>query len=349
MNIGLVTAPDVSWKVIRQRWIELFDAAGVDYVRHDVEVQALPGPAIPHPFTRVLLQTRKAVLRALDDGANTILVITTSHCALLPKSVAGRVYAYGDCTPSQFRELGYVPPRGWRRHPLQGLMSRRIGRFMNAGATALCLTDAFRQRAMTEWGLPPERAHLLPPPLDTETFAPRAASAEASKESTARPLRGLFVGAEFHRKGGDIVESVIDDPRAGSWHWDVVTPHTIAPRPNLTWHPWVEIDQLVSLYQRADVFVLPTRADTAPQTCGEAGACGTPSIATDVGAMREIIIDGVTGTLVPEPSPGLILEALLAYEKSPEMRARHGRAARAHLEPRLNADAHLERLLGIVA
>jgi glycosyltransferase involved in cell wall biosynthesis len=345
MKIGLATAPDVSWKVIRERWITLFDDAGVDYVRHDLEDQVLPGPRIPHAYLRALLGTRQAVLRALDDGADRVLLTTTNHCALLPRSVASRVYVYGDCTPSQFRELGYLPPRRGLRNR-EGFAAWRIGRFMHHGATALCLTEQFRQRAIWEWGLPPERAHLLPPPLDTTLYAP--AADRPSRTGPGAPLRALFVGSEFHRKGGDVVEALIDDPRTSAWHWDMVTPHEPSPRPTLTWHRWAALDALVELYQSADLYVLPTRADTTPQTCGEASACGTPVLTTDVGAMRELVIDGVTGTLVPPGEYEPLVQAMLAYERAPDLRERHGAAGRAHVEPRLNADAHLRRLLDIL-
>ncbi|MEO8692363.1 MAG: glycosyltransferase [Acidimicrobiales bacterium] len=57
-----------------------------------------------------------------------------------------------------------------------------------------------------------------------------------------------------------------------------------------------------------DVFVLPSRDEAFPLTIVEAMFNSTPVVATDVGSVREAIIDGVTGLLVP-PSD---LSALVA-------------------------------------
>ena len=61
---------------------------------------------------------------------------------------------------------------------------------------------------------------------------------------------------------------------------------------------------LPDYYRAADVFVLPTRtAEGFGLVLMEAAASGVPSIATDSGAPREIVDDGVTGLLVPPGAP----------------------------------------------
>jgi glycosyltransferase involved in cell wall biosynthesis len=45
--------------------------------------------------------------------------------------------------------------------------------------------------------------------------------------------------------------------------------------------------ELARIYQRADVFVLPSGADALPSVVTEAMICGTPVVATDVGGVRE--------------------------------------------------------------
>ena len=53
------------------------------------------------------------------------------------------------------------------------------------------------------------------------------------------------------------------------------------------------------LYRAADLFVHATRADTYPNVVLEAGACGTPVVASHVGGIPEQIVPGRTGELVP--------------------------------------------------
>lgn len=53
------------------------------------------------------------------------------------------------------------------------------------------------------------------------------------------------------------------------------------------------------VYSAADVFVAPSRQDNLPNTVVEAGACGLPTAAFDIGGMSDIVADGVTGRLAP--------------------------------------------------
>jgi len=51
-------------------------------------------------------------------------------------------------------------------------------------------------------------------------------------------------------------------------------------------------------YQSADIYLHAARIDTFPNTILESMACGTPVIATNVGGIREAVLDGQTGYLV---------------------------------------------------
>ncbi|MCC6580294.1 MAG: glycosyltransferase [Phycisphaeraceae bacterium] len=62
----------------------------------------------------------------------------------------------------------------------------------------------------------------------------------------------------------------------------------------------IEDERLLSLaYSAADVHVLPTRADNLPNVLLEAAACGTPSIASHVGGVPEVVRADMTGWTVP--------------------------------------------------
>jgi glycosyltransferase involved in cell wall biosynthesis len=61
----------------------------------------------------------------------------------------------------------------------------------------------------------------------------------------------------------------------------------------------------------------------------EAAASGVASIATDSGAPREIVEDGVTGLLVPPAAPEALANAITKLYRSPELLAAMGSAARA--------------------
>lgn len=65
----------------------------------------------------------------------------------------------------------------------------------------------------------------------------------------------------------------------------------------------VEHDRLAPFYSSADVLVLPSHYESFGLVSLEALACGTPVVATPVGAMEQIIIQGKTGCIVADGSP----------------------------------------------
>ena len=73
---------------------------------------------------------------------------------------------------------------------------------------------------------------------------------------------------------------------------------------------------LPSFYKAADVFVLPSIVDSTGDTEGlgvvllEAIAAGTPVVASNVGGIPDIIINGRTGLLVPQKKPYEIARAV---------------------------------------
>jgi glycosyltransferase involved in cell wall biosynthesis len=85
---------------------------------------------------------------------------------------------------------------------------------------------------------------------------------------------------------------------------------------------------LPDYYRAADVFVLPTRtAEGFGLVIMEAAATGIPSIATDSGAPREIVDDGVTGILVPPGAPDALAAAIEGLYQSPATTEMMGRTA----------------------
>lgn len=80
------------------------------------------------------------------------------------------------------------------------------------------------------------------------------------------------------------------------------------------------VDQktLPAYYNAADVLVLPSYYESFGLVALEALACGTPVVATSVGAMEEIVKDGVTGYIAKDPNPqhyARLIEAILLKQQ----------------------------------
>jgi glycosyltransferase involved in cell wall biosynthesis len=82
-------------------------------------------------------------------------------------------------------------------------------------------------------------------------------------------------------------------------------------RDRVTLVPWVPHDMLPAYLNRLRLLVLPSYTEGLPNIMIEALACGTPFLATPVGAVPDIVKDGVTGFLMPDNAPLHISEHIL--------------------------------------
>ena len=79
--------------------------------------------------------------------------------------------------------------------------------------------------------------------------------------------------------------------------------------PNITWQ-WVPFNEMPELYRQTDVVILPGRAaEGTSLSCVEAMASGLPVVATTVGGLPNMVIDGYNGFLA-EPQLPYIRDAL---------------------------------------
>jgi glycosyltransferase involved in cell wall biosynthesis len=78
-----------------------------------------------------------------------------------------------------------------------------------------------------------------------------------------------------------------------------------------------------------DVFVLPSfYMEGVPRALLEAAACGLAIVTTNVRGCRDVIVDGVSGILVPPRDVEALRAAIVSLLQDPEKRARFGQEAR---------------------
>ncbi len=83
----------------------------------------------------------------------------------------------------------------------------------------------------------------------------------------------------------------------------------------------------------SDLVVLPSiYGENLPTVLMEAGGCGRPVVASDVGGISDIVADGETGLLAPPGDSPALAAAILRLLADPDLRDRMGQAGRRRME-----------------
>jgi glycosyltransferase involved in cell wall biosynthesis len=110
-------------------------------------------------------------------------------------------------------------------------------------------------------------------------------------------------------------------------------------------------DTVRAMLGRSKVFALPAIVDDEGQSEGlpiallEAAACGLPLVATAVAGIPDIVVDGVTGIIVPQRDPAALAAAIGRLLADPELRRRLGRAARELAEREFGREVSGQRMV----
>jgi glycosyltransferase involved in cell wall biosynthesis len=162
-----------------------------------------------------------------------------------------------------------------------------------------------------------------------------------------------FIGNGFTRKGADLLLRVHQEHFADRAHLTLVcgdAPRASRGLPNVDVRadvPWMEL--MTSVLPGFELFVFPTRFDYSPYAVIEAMSAGVPVIATNVGAIPEMIQDGHSGFLIEADREAALVErvdwALANREALPAMGAR----ARARAADHYAAERNYPHLLDVLA
>jgi glycosyltransferase involved in cell wall biosynthesis len=112
---------------------------------------------------------------------------------------------------------------------------------------------------------------------------------------------------------------------------------------------WVGPDAAEALLRTADILVLPSHFECMPVSVIEAMAHGVAVVTTPVGAVPEIVADGVSGLLVPVRDPAALATALARLIAEPLLRKRLGAGGRAVFEASLDVRQSARRLAALYA
>ncbi len=205
------------------------------------------------------------------------------------------------------------------------------------------------QSAINDYGAAAGKIHVIPFGANIEAPDPETVN-QLIKSRAFDQLRILFIGSDWHRKGGDIVLASCDILHRNRVpvQLDIVGPRamTAALPAYARFHGWLDKknpkqrQSLQTLLARAHFLFVPSLAENYGMTFCEAAAFGVPCLTTDVGGIPAVVLDRRTGfTLPPGAPPAVFAEVLQAVFDSPDRYRSLALASAEDYRARLNWSA----------
>jgi glycosyltransferase involved in cell wall biosynthesis len=210
---------------------------------------------------------------------------------------------------------------------MQGCVARRLDRIFTS-------SEVSARRIERDFGVPKRRLAMVANGIDTELFSPDPAAPRSATEllcvgRASDPNKGVrTLVAALAKLPEHVRLTLVDDPRSEARRW--AREAGCAHRLEVTGR--VETDALVRLYRRATLVVVPSRYEGFGLPAAEAMACGTPVVASDAGALPEVIGAGGGGVLVPRDDAEALAKAVLGLLEQPDTRRALAASARSRVE-----------------
>ena len=204
---------------------------------------------------------------------------------------------------------------------------------------------------LSDYGVPPERLHVIPNGVDTRKYSPGVSSFK--DELNAEFLVTYMGRVDPEKNVGDLLKVFCDLNVPPSYKLVVVGDGSECERlrekydnhPQVTFTGWVASEEKrISILRATDIFVLPSDVEGLSLALLEAMACGSTVVATDAGADGEALADG--GILIdPEtlqPQLRLALQLLITHRDFAGALALKGRERAVR---QYSLDANIRRLV----
>lgn len=222
----------------------------------------------------------------------------------------------------------------------------------------IAVSAQMRADILSHFQVAPERVVVIHNGVDADAFR-RTEAREVLARHQVREPYVLFVGRISEQKGiFQLLEAARALPDEVSLVLCASSPDTpelaarlqaaVAGRPRVQWiNAMLPVSEVVQLYSHAAVFACPSIYEPFGLINLEAMACGTPVVASRVGGIPEVVVDGETGWLVPPGDPAALAEALRVSLADPTRARRMGEAGRRRVEAHFSWDRIAEHTLAV--
>jgi glycogen synthase len=247
------------------------------------------------------------------------------HCHTWYSHLGGIVakLAYG--IPLVITTHSLEPLRPWKREQLGGGYDASAW----VERTAIEMADAViavsretREDVLRLFRVDPERVHVIHNGIDTDEYRPQSASDALERYGVERDTPYvLFVGRITRQKGivhlvrairhldpdvQVVLAAGAPDTKEIAAEMEAAVAEARAAHPRIVWiAEMLDKPSVRQLYSHAAVFCCPSVYEPFGIINLEAMACETAVVASAVGGIPEVVVDGETGLLVPfEPAGG---------------------------------------------
>lgn len=230
------------------------------------------------------------------------------------------IHFHGDMS-----QAGTSPPPLW---------VKALANLARGAHYSIVLGKAFVPSFRDVLGVPASRIRIVHngiPDIGTSAHIPRPAR---------DPVHILFSGEVGVRKGVDLLVEALKHLPADSkdWRCTIAGNGALEPWQNelakvgledkVTFTGWLDIGRIHDLMCDADIVVLPSRAEALPLSLIEGASAGAALISCDVGAVREVVLDGDNGIIVPHDGKA-VAAALDRLLRDNNLRSKMQSASRA--------------------
>jgi len=311
---------------------------GVNVLRYQ---QTLRGLATADPRIIKALQVLSVNLNMVADPIDAAIVHTHTWYTNFAGAMAKRIYGCKLVATVHSLE----PLRPWKREQLGAgydLSSWMEREGLLACDAVIAVSRDMKQDIVKAYPIPASKVAVIHNGVDPEKYHPRDGKESLAKFSI-RPPFVFFVGRLSRQKGiFDLIEAKKHVPQGTMLVLATGKPDTpeieddlrraVRSSDNVVWiREMLEDPDLVNLYNEAAVFACPSVYEPFGIINLEAMACETPVVATRVGGIKEVVVDGETGLLVPPNDPAKLGQALTQVIEDPKAAVRMGKAGREHV------------------
>lgn len=228
------------------------------------------------------------------------------------------------------------------------LKTHRMRQTWNREIDAYIALSDFAKEKFAESGIPLDKVHVKSNFVDPDPGERKQAGNYALFVGRLSPEKGIETVLQAWRKIGIDVPLVIvgDGPLRSQLETEVSTKHLS----NILFTGWLKREKVQEMMKNAAFLIAPsTWYEPFGLILAEAFSCGIPVIGARIGAIKDMLNDGVTGLHFVAGDPESLAEKVIWAQEHPAELAMLGKAGRRVYEARYTPEVNYRLLMNIYA